>query len=158
MRERLVAIANVALEAIAQDNRTDGWSAERGSALRAALMRVAALAQAAGGCVTPERRPSETCTVIWRGQEIAVTAEFRPGTGAVIDVTARGWRAGADLQCLADDACGVISAALQRGVSVADLCRLAGSTPVLCGGAEVDEPVSVIGAILRGLEQLERAS
>lgn len=155
MSERLAAILAVATEALQLDRGADGGWAERGAALRAALMRVLALAQADSGSVTSERRPSETCTVTWRGQEIAVTAGFRPGTGSVIDVTARGWRVGTDLQCLADDACSLISAALQRGLSVGDLRRLTGTAPVVVDGEVVDEPVSIIGAILRAVAGLE---
>lgn len=155
MSERLVAIATLARNVLENEKHGDGRGGDRGLALRAALMRVLTLAQESGTRVTPERRPSETCTVTWRGQEIAVTGGFRPGTRCVIDVTARGWRVGTDLQCLADDASSLISSALQRGLSVSELRRLTGAAPVTVAGETVDEPVSVIGAILWGLERLE---
>lgn len=155
MTDRLAVIASVAVAALRDDSQAHDHVAERRAALRSALMRIVALAQASGAGGTPERRPSETCTLVWRGQEITVTASWRPGTRSVIDVTARGWRAGTDLQCLADDASSLISAALQCGLSVGELRRLTVTAPVVGDGEVVDEPVSVIGAILQALDGLE---
>lgn len=156
MRERLAALEQVAREALREDNLADGFGAERTLALRAALMRVVVLA-AGAAADPPARRPVESCSVDWRGRALTVTVGFRPGTRAAVEVAVRGWQAGSDLQALAEDACCVISSALQRGVAAGDLRRLTGTAPdPAAGGAE--RPVSIIGAVLEAVERLEQGA
>ncbi|PRX29007.1 hypothetical protein SAMN05216257_10488 [Meinhardsimonia xiamenensis] len=105
----------------------------------------------------PERRPSETRVISWRGGEIAVTIGLDPATGAPREVFASGFRYGSDVAAALDDACVVISLALQWGARAEDLQRSLGRVEVATfSGLEV-EAASVIGAVVDCLVERERS-
>jgi hypothetical protein len=99
------------------------------------------------------RRPSVTLGLDWNGHVFAVTAGFAPD-GCVREVFASGTRTGSDMQRMIDDACVIISLALQFGALPGDLRRSLGSIPDPAAGM-ADAPASVIGAILRAIGDLE---
>jgi hypothetical protein len=103
----------------------------------------------------PDRRPSETRAVAWRGGALAVTAGFDPATGAVREVFASGYRFGSDLQATIDDACVIVSIALQHGARPAELRRSLGTVPALGDAGPGEEPASVLGAIVGALLAFE---
>ena len=96
----------------------------------------------------PHRRPNVSGQVRWNGIEIAVTVGYDPVTGEAREVFASGSRFGSDLQAVIDDACVVISLALQFGARPADLSRSLGTIPSLYD-PEQSECASVIGAIVQ---------
>ena len=103
----------------------------------------------------PNRRPSITLPVAWstgRGVlHFTLTAGFDPETGTVAEVFyADGQREGSAMQHTVQDACVVISLALQHGVQPTDLAHSLGRLP-LPGG---EGPASPIGAIVDALEGL----
>jgi len=102
----------------------------------------------------PDRRPAVTGEVVWSGHRIAVSAGFL-ADGRVGEVFASGARYGSDLQRLLDDACVVISLALQHGARPADLGRSLGRLPVP-GSEEAHEPASVLGAVVDWLAEVVR--
>lgn len=104
----------------------------------------------------PDRRPCETRAMVWRGVEIAVTVGFDPASGEPREVFATGYRYGSDLAAALDDACVVISLALQWGARVADLQRSLGRVEVPAPGGLTVEPASVIGAVVDLLSGLDR--
>lgn len=98
----------------------------------------------------PNRRPAVTVTLAWRSSHLAVSIGFGPD-GRPREVFASGAREGSDVQATIDDACVVISLALQHGVEPAALGRSLGTVPAVRRGREVDEPASVIGAVIEAL-------
>lgn len=101
----------------------------------------------------PDRRPSVTVGVSWAGHPFTVTVGFAPD-GRVLEVFASGARSGADMQRLIDDACVVISLAMQHGARPGDLSRSLGSMPDPAAGM-MGIPASVIGGIIGAVSLLE---
>lgn len=99
------------------------------------------------------RRPAVTVGLRWNGHAFAVTVGYSPD-GKVREVFASGTRTGSDMQRMIDDACVVISLALQFGALPGDLGRSLGSVPDPADGM-AETPASVIGAILRAISELE---
>lgn len=102
----------------------------------------------------PNRRPAATAEVIWRtadGQHaFTVTAGF-DASGTIAEVFyADGQKSGSMLQHTIQDACVVISIALQHGVALADLAHSLGRVPL----GDEDAPASPIGAIVDKLAGL----
>lgn len=100
----------------------------------------------------PNRRPSVTFPVRWQtdagAQSFTLTAGFDPDTAQLAEVFyADGQRSGSGMQHTVQDACTVISIALQHGVTVAELAHSIGRVPMAGGTA----PASLIGAILDAL-------
>lgn len=106
----------------------------------------------------PDRRPSETRTIAWRGGALALTAGFDPATGAIREVFASGYRIGSDMQATIDDACVIVSIALQHGARAAELRRSLGTVPTRGDEGLGEEPASVLGAIIGGLLAFEDRS
>lgn len=100
-----------------------------------------------------DRRPAVTVGVCWHGHVFSVTVGYAPD-GRVREVFASGPRTGSDMQRMIDDACVVISLALQFGALPGDLRRSLGSVPDPAAGM-AEAPASVIGAILRAMSDLE---
>lgn len=100
-----------------------------------------------------DRRPSVTFGLSWHGHAFAVTAGYSP-YGRVREVFASGTRTGSDMQRMIDDACVVISLALQFGALPGDLRRSLGSIPDPAAGM-AETPASVIGAILHAIARAE---
>lgn len=105
----------------------------------------------------PDRRPSETRTILWRGTALTVTAGFCPDTGALREVFADGPRHGSDLHAVLADACVVISLALQHGARPSGLGRSLGTVPVPGPGVMEEAPASVLGAIVAVLTEIDPA-
>jgi hypothetical protein len=104
----------------------------------------------------PDRRPSVTVTLDWSGHVFAITAGHA-ADGRVREVFASGLRGGSDMQRLVEDACVVISIALQWGAGPGDLKRSLGSVPD-SADETIAKPASVIGAIVAAIEQLEAST
>lgn len=102
----------------------------------------------------PDRRPAVTGEVTWAGHRISVSAGFA-ADGRVAEVFASGARYGSDLQRLLDDACVVISLALQHGARPSGLGRSLGRLPVP-GANEAEGPASVLGAVVDWLAEVDR--
>lgn len=103
----------------------------------------------------PNRRPSITVPAAWStadGQHhFTLTAGFCPATGALREVFyADGQRQGSQMQHTVQDACVLISLALQHGAPVTALAGSLGRVPVY--GA--DAPASAIGVIVDALAAL----
>jgi hypothetical protein len=96
----------------------------------------------------PHRRPSVSCTVVWRDQRLHVTIGFAPD-GRVLEVFARSGRPASDVDALVDDAAVLASRLLQHGDRLADIARGLGRLP---GG----EPASLIGVIVDAALAMER--
>jgi hypothetical protein len=101
----------------------------------------------------PDRRPSVTVSLDWSGHVFAITAGHA-ADGRVREVFASGLRGGSDMQRLVDDACVVISVALQFGARPGDLRRSLGSVPDPADET-VSRPASVLGVILAAIERLD---
>lgn len=100
----------------------------------------------------PNRRPSVTLPVLWQteagSQHFTLTAGFDPITVRLAEIFyADGQKTGSGMQHTVQDACTVISIALQHGVTVAELAHSIGRVPM--GGALA--AASPIGAILDAL-------
>lgn len=103
----------------------------------------------------PARRQSETRSFVWRGSALAVTVGFDPATGAIREVFASGYLVGSDMHATIDDACVIVSIALQRGARPAELLRSLGTVPDRRDASTVEEPASVLGAVVRALMAFE---
>ena len=100
----------------------------------------------------PNRRPSVNLPVCWASDTGAhyftLSAGFSPETGALIDVFyADGQKDGSAMQHTVQDACVVISLAIQNGAALSDLAHSLGCVPVTGGW----RPASVVGAIVDAL-------
>ena len=98
----------------------------------------------------PARRQNQTVEVDFAGQRVIVCMGFDPA-GAVREVFAAGHKAGSDMQHVIDDACVIISIALQHGITAEALAKSLGRVPAWRGGLEVEAPASPVGAILGAL-------
>jgi|TARA_Y100000310_G_scaffold51684_1_gene47590 hypothetical protein len=97
----------------------------------------------------PTRRPAETFDLRWAVEanekpDYSVTVGYyldgRPG-----EVFAAGPKDGSDMQAIINDACVILSIALQHGAAPAALAHSMGRTPV---SKTEDRPSSVIGAVV----------
>lgn len=95
----------------------------------------------------PDRRQNQTIEVEFGDQMLTVCMGFDP-SGAVREVFAAGHKAGSDMQHVIDDACVIISIALQHGIAVEALAKSLGRVPAWRGGREVEALASPVGAIL----------
>lgn len=98
----------------------------------------------------PYRRQNQAVEVDFGDQRLTVCMGFDLD-GAVREVFAAGHKAGSDMQHVIDDACVIISIALQHGIVVAALAKSLGRVPVPRLGKDSDAPASPIGAILEAL-------
>lgn len=103
----------------------------------------------------PDRRPSVNLPVVWRTdtgeQQFVLTAGYSPDTGALAEVFySDGQKTGSQLQHTVQDACVLISVALQHGVTVAELARSIGRVP-LYGATAAASPIGAILDALGGL-------
>lgn len=101
----------------------------------------------------PDRRPSTNLSIAWATEagehQVTLTAGFDPATGALAEVFySDGQKTGSQLQHTMQDACVIISIALQHGVTVAELAHSLGRVPLWGRMA----PASPIGAIIDALE------
>ncbi len=102
----------------------------------------------------PDRRPNQTRELTWAGSddqptEFSVTVGFYMD-GRPAEVFCNGAKVGSTMQALLQDACVVMSIALQYGVVPAELAHSMGRTPL----SETESvPASIIGAIAEVLAQ-----
>lgn len=98
----------------------------------------------------PDRRQNVTRDVQFRGRPFAVTvgldADWRP-----LEVFAGGHHEGSEMQAILDDACIIISIALQMGASRENLAKSLGRAPVMHRGKMAEDWVSVIGVIVAAI-------
>ncbi len=90
----------------------------------------------------PDRRPSETTTVVHDGRGYAVTIGVDPVTGIVREVFACDFQTGSAMDAILNDACVALSLLLQHGVEPAALAHSMGR---IDNGSK---PASVIGALV----------
>ena len=76
----------------------------------------------------------------------------RLDAGRPLEVFADGQKTGSTMAAFIDDACIVISIALQHGVAPAALARSLSTVPVWVNGVKGEGPASPVGAILAALE------
>lgn len=95
----------------------------------------------------PNRRPNQTIATAWQNHHLTITIgyDLNAAPREVFADTAKGGQMADTL----DDACVLISIALQHGVTPAALAKSLGRTPNL--QAEGDGPASAIGAILEAM-------
>lgn len=103
----------------------------------------------------PNRRPSVTLPVTWRTdageQYFTLTAGYDPATGVLAEVFySDGQKTGSQVQHGVQDACVIISVALQHGVTVAELARSIGRVP-MAGTCTAASPIGAILDALGGL-------
>lgn len=95
----------------------------------------------------PDRRPSLTVPMDWSAHRCLVTVGIDPRTGQVVEVFyADGQKVGTELQHTVQDACVIVSLALQHGVPAEALGRSLGCVPAPDGSAG---PASPLGAVVR---------
>ncbi|MBF0094594.1 MAG: ribonucleotide reductase [Alphaproteobacteria bacterium] len=90
----------------------------------------------------PNRRPSETTTVVHDGRDYAVTIGGDPATGIIREVFAGDSHTGSAMDAILNDACVALSLLLQHGVEPATLAHSMGR---IDNGRE---PASIIGALV----------
>jgi hypothetical protein len=95
----------------------------------------------------PARRRSVTDCITWRGQAFTVCVGF-DAAGRAREVFGDGQREGSDLAALIDDACILISVALQHDLPPEVLAKSLGTVPEWRDGGLVDGPASILGALL----------
>jgi len=102
----------------------------------------------------PNRRPSMNVSVDWQHHSFALTVGFDPDRGRIAEVFyGDGQKTGTDLLHTVQDACVIISVALQYGIPLEALGRSLGTAPGLMG---VEGPASPIGAVVAVLDVLAR--
>ncbi len=103
----------------------------------------------------PDRRPSATRVIRWVGSddnltEYAVTVGFfldgRPG-----EVFCSAGKVGSTMRTTLEDACVVVSLALQHGVTPAQLVHSMARVPV---SVTTSRPASIVGAIAEALTEV----
>lgn len=99
----------------------------------------------------PNRRPSSTSEIAFRGFPITVTVGYDPATGQPREVFANSGRSGSDMQAALSDACVLVSIALQHGVTPAALAKSLGRVPAWVDGEEATDHASPIGVIVAAL-------
>jgi len=99
----------------------------------------------------PNRRRSELRAITYQGRPFVLGvshyADGRPG-----EVFVDGKKEGSDEQQTLDDACVIISLALQHGVSRERIANSLGKVPAFENGREVEAPASVLGLIVDCLD------
>lgn len=104
----------------------------------------------------PARRQNVTRSVTFNGRAFTVCIGF-DDAGHPREVFADGEREGSGMQAFLDDACIVISIALQHRIPAEDLMRSLGTVPAFVNGEEVEQAASPIGEILHAVQQSEPA-
>lgn len=135
--------------------RAIDWSAAEPEQVATARGWVSAVLEAAmGRHKLPERRHVVTQEIRWKGvHRFHVSAGYDPNTGQLLEVFyATGMKEGTDLRNAAQDACVLISIALQYGATIGELSKTMGEQPDFDGTAT---PASIIGAIVNHLHKCE---
>ncbi len=99
----------------------------------------------------PGRRRNLIRDMAFGGQAFTVCVGY-DDAGRPLEVFADGHRTGSTMAAFIDDACIVVSIALQHGIDPAALARSVSTVPVWMNGVRSEGPASPIGAILAALE------
>jgi hypothetical protein len=99
----------------------------------------------------PDRRRNTIRDIAFGGQAFTVCVGYNDA-GRPLEVFADGHKTGSTMAAFIDDACIVISIALQHGIVAADLARSLSTVPVWADGVKGEGPASPVGAILGVLE------
>lgn len=95
----------------------------------------------------PTRRQNIAHELTFDGQTFTVCVGF-DSAGAAREVFADGHKEGSAMQAFLDDACIVVSIALQHGIAPVELAHSLGTVPGFENGVEVDKHASPVGAIM----------
>jgi hypothetical protein len=99
----------------------------------------------------PDRRRNLIRDIAFGGQAFTVCVGY-DDAGQPLEVFADGQKTGSTMAAFIDDACIVISIALQHGIAPAALARSLSTVPVWQNGVKGEGPASPVGAILAVLE------
>lgn len=99
----------------------------------------------------PDRRRNAIRDIAFGGQAFTVCVGY-DGTGRPLEVFADGQKTGSATAAFIDDACIVISIALQHGIAPEALARSLSTVPVWRNGVKGEGPASPVGAILAAIE------
>ena len=99
----------------------------------------------------PDRRRNLIRDIAFGGQAFTVCIGY-DRAGRPLEVFADGQKTGSTMAAFIDDACIVISIALQHGIAPDDLADSLSTVPVWENGVQGEGPASPIGAILASLE------
>ena len=99
----------------------------------------------------PDRRRNLIRDVAFGSQAFTVCIGY-DDTGRPLEVFADGQKTGSAMAAFIDDACIVISIALQYGIAPEALARSLSTIPVWENGVKGEGPASPVGAILAALE------
>ena len=99
----------------------------------------------------PDRRRNAIRDIAFGGQAFTVCVGY-DDAGRPLEVFADGQKTGSTMAAFIDDACIVISIALQHGIAPAALARSLSTVPVWENGVKGEGPASPVGAILAALE------
>lgn len=102
----------------------------------------------------PARRPTLTSEIVHDERTLTVCIGFDE-EGQPREVFADGHKEGSQAQAFLNDACIVISIALQHGVSAAELSKSMSLVPAWHDGQEAQAWASPVGAILEALRAAE---
>lgn len=105
--------------------------------------------------VLPPRRMNASVAAEFEGMPLTICIGFDLA-GRPLEVFASGHKSGSTLQRLIDDACVLVSLALQHGVAAEALGKSLGRLPVWRGGAPVEGPASAIGLIVEAVTEASR--
>jgi hypothetical protein len=101
----------------------------------------------------PDRRRNTIREIAFGGQVFTVCVGH-DDAGRPLEVFADGCRTGSTMAAFIDDACIVISVALQHGIAPEALARSLSTVPVWTNGARSEGLASPVGAILAALDRV----
>lgn len=104
----------------------------------------------------PDRRPLETRTIAHGGHKLHVSIGFDPASGEPREVFGSlDTSTTSEMAMLVQDACVIVSLALQHGAAPGDLAKSLGRVPVWTPDGEGTAPASLIGTIVGVLTEVE---
>lgn len=104
----------------------------------------------------PDRRPNTTVKLKHKGHTFHVTIGVDHRTGQVAEVFGTTAKAGSDFDALLQDACILISLALQTGWKPEDVAKSLSRAPVLGDTDKIEGPASAIGVIMEAVIDLQK--
>jgi hypothetical protein len=99
----------------------------------------------------PNRRHNLTVEMEYDGKAFVETISFADD-GTPLEIFADGYKEGSSMQAILDDACIIISIALQYGATKEQLAHSLGRVPAFHDGRETEIRASVIGALVDAIE------
>ena len=98
----------------------------------------------------PQRRPNQTVELTHDNMAFSVTLGYDPATGEPREIFTHGSKVGSQLDGLIDDACILLSVALQYGIKASSLAGSMGYHGIN------NEPSSIIGRLVNLLAEQEQ--